>query len=269
MIAGAARQASQVKSSQVKSSQEKWVQINFATVTISIDSSARETARENAELPHGCGASPIDIPVDLFVAMSNELPLLASAYYSLFCTFHDWYEAALGEQEPPGLVMRPVRSADEEWPHGALLPAVNCLLRSRRARIERVRSMRRRHMLYTSHGTMLPCSSSHLSCLAQGRRSLAEWGFYCRLAHGVLLEATTELERARLVHGLREWQRTAKFITAREAYVTIWGVLSLPRRLFQWWSLCAAMNARKEGQALSYALSWASSARPSASPGPR
>ena len=194
--------------------------------------------------------------------MSNELPLLASAYYSLFCTFHDWYEAALGEQEPPGLVMRPVRSADEEWPHGALLPAVICLLRSRRARIERVRSMRRRHMLYTSHGTMLPCSSSHLSCLAQGRRSLAEWGFYCRLAHGVLLEATTELERARLVHGLREWQRTAKFITAREAYVTIWGVLSLPRRLFQWWSLCAAMNARKEGQALSYALSWASSAGP-------
>ena len=62
--------------------------------------------------------------------VGDELRDLASAYYALFCFFEDWRLAVLGERPPPGLVLRPVRSADAEWPHGALLPAMICLLRS-------------------------------------------------------------------------------------------------------------------------------------------
>ena len=64
---------------------------------------------------------------------------------------------------------------------------------------------------------------------------------------GALLEATTELQHGRLLHGLREWRLTVRQIAAREAYAASWGVLSLPRRLFQWWARFAAASARVEG----------------------
>ena len=194
--------------------------------------------------------------------MADDAALLASAYYSLFTTFHEWYQIAVGERPPPGLVLRPVRSADEEWPLGALLPAVVCLLRSRLARIERLRSMRRWHMLYTSHNTMLPCSSSHLSCLARARRSLAEWSFYSQLTHAVLGEATSELERARLIHGLREWRRAAEQMEARFVYATTWGHLSGGRHCFAHWARYALASSEREDWAMSCALGWIRSAGP-------
>lgn len=172
----------------------------------------------------------------------DDLRSLASAYYSLFCFFEDWRLAALGERPPPGLVLRPVRSADAEWPHGALLPAIICLLRSRLARIERLRSMRRWHMLYTSHGTVVPCTSSHLSCLSRGRRSLEEWHYYAQLTHQVLDHAADELLRARLQHGLRTWHVAAQLLGARRQ----WGALSLPRKLFGAWVWVVGEGCRIE-----------------------
>ena len=98
--------------------------------------------------------------------------------YGLFCLFHHWQQFALGDQPPAGLRVPPVRSADADWPLGAVLPAFTCLLRSRLARIERLRSVRRWYLLYTSHSSMMPATISHLSCLGRGLHALSEYHFY-------------------------------------------------------------------------------------------
>ena len=173
---------------------------------------------------------------------------LASALYGLFCGFHEWRERALGKWEPVGFVSKPVRSADAEWPHGALLPAVICLLRSRLARIERLRSMRRWHLLYLSHDTLVPFTPSHLSCLTRGRRSLLEWNFYSGLTQRVLAQAVSELLHARLAHGLRQWRLGVSCIEARHA----WGACALPRRVFSAWRRLAAESRAAEAAVRRY-----------------
>lgn len=189
-------------------------------------------------------------------ALADEPLLLASAYYSLFWVFYDWHQKVVGGSAPPGLVLRNMRSAHEEWPHGALLPAIICLLRSRRARIERLRSLRRWHMLYTSHTTMLPCSASHLSCLARARRSLNEWHFYSNLTRQVLFDAASELRRARLIHGIHQWHTASIAIDAHHELARKWGLFSLPRRAFVQWAQLVAQAGEIEAVAMRCALNW-------------
>ena len=107
-------------------------------------------------------------------------------------------------------------------------------------------------MLYTSHSTMVPCSSSHLSCLARGRRAWEEWQFYSCLAHEVLQEAAAQLHVARLHHGLRQWHLAASMLDQQHS----WGPLSLPYHVFHAWSQLAQESSRVYAAALERASSW-------------
>ena len=172
--------------------------------------------------------------------------------HGLFCLFHHWQQFALGDQPPAGLRVPPVRSADADWPLGAVLPAFTCLLRSRLARIERLRSVRRWYLLYTSHSSMMPATASHLSCLGRGLHALREYHFYVRVANEVMDEAADELLRARLVHGLRMWRRAL----ARLARAQTYGPLSLAARCLQSWAAHVARCAEVEVTSLARAERW-------------
>ena len=172
--------------------------------------------------------------------------------YGLFCMFQHWQTFAIGERPPAGLRLSPIRSADAHWPLGALLPAITCLLRSRLARIERLRSMRRWHLLYSSHSSMAPTTSSHLSCLGKGLRALGEYHFYLRIAHRVMDEAAAELLRARMVHGLRMWRLALR----RLEHTSAWGPLSVARRCLTAWVSYVESGADIEAEALARAERW-------------
>ena len=176
-------------------------------------------------------------------------------YYSLYVLFVRWQAAALGEdaaRPPPGLDFPPVRSAEADWPLGAVLPAVICLGRSRRARLDRLRSMRRWHMLYTAHGTMVPRSFSHVACLAKARRSYSEYGFYLELAHDVVRTANGQVTRARLRYGLRLWFRVIGQLDRHG----VWGAFSTAGRVIRAWAHYVTESGERRAVALSLVDIW-------------
>ena len=135
---------------------------------------------------------------------------------------------------------------------GSAAAGDHVLLRSRLARIERLRSMRRWHLLYSSHSSMAPTASSHLSCLGKGLRALGEYHFYLRIAHRVMDEAAAELLRARMVHGLRMWRLALR----RLEHTSAWGPLSVARRCLTAWVSHVESGADIEAEALARAERW-------------
>ena len=175
--------------------------------------------------------------------------------YSLYRCFHHWSATRVNSRPPAGLVVRPIRSADEQWPLGALLPAIITILRSRLARLERVQSLRRWYLLYASHNTVLPTESSQLSCLSKARRSCVEYCFYERLSYQVIVVAANELLRARLVHGIRQWRLAVVEIN----HQLEWGGASVRRRLFTVWARASRESSLVRSTALWRAIEWLAS----------
>ena len=180
----------------------------------------------------------------------------ATRNYWSFCLFHRWRELALGQRMPNNLGVLPVRDADKEGPLGAMLPAITCLLRSRLARIERLRSMRRWHMLYTAHGTMLPCEHSHVACLSKGLRSWDEYNFFVGLAQTMMGQAAAELVRADMAYAIRSWRIAMELDAQVRRRLSMWGPLAIAQRCLIEWARHTEGSIARADEALRRAERW-------------
>ena len=119
-----------------------------------------------------------------------------------------WKELALRGRMPAGL-QGSEPALEPLTPHVALIEALLAFMRAQRCARERLRSVRRWQLLYSSETTAtkaLPRTRSQLACLVNGNRSWSEWNFYDSSARTALADAACEFQRARAFRCLRCWR---------------------------------------------------------------
>ena len=160
----------------------------------------------------------------------------------IFFALATWKDLALHGRPPAGLnISEDANSTRTRTPLCALVNSLLVFLSARECARQRLRSVRRWQLLYsseTSTSKRLPRTHSQLSCLIHGSLGWREWGFYEVAASNALSRAGREFLLAYVFRSLHRWRLVvdeiaddARTSRVRRAFVAWAGTLAVSAKL--------------------------------------